>query len=211
MTLATRISPAPAAMRKEPRQARSKATVASIVQAGAHILGARGWAGFNTNEVADAAGVSIGSLYQYFPDKEALVAAIRQRHLDDVLAVLPVPKTDDQPLAQLVEELVAGMIAAHSIHPALHHVLLELAPPHAGGSAGAAQAAFDAQYLDRYRAIVAACPRAARSRAEREVMVQVLSAAMEGVIHSGARSGSLQSSALKKELVYLVCCYLAVQ
>lgn len=195
-------------MRKEPRQARSRATVAAIVQAGARVLGDRGWAGFNTNEVADVAGVSIGSLYQYFPDKEALIVAIRQHHLDDVLAVLPQTPVGDVPLAHMVDGLVAGMIAAHSIHPALHHVLLEVAPPHSG--AGAAQAAFQEQYLDRYRALVGAYP-GERSRAEREVAVQVLSAAMEGVIHSAARNNALKSPLLKKELVQLVCRYLAPQ
>lgn len=60
-------------MRKEPRQARSRATVEIIVRAGARVLGDRGWAGFTTNQVAEVAGVSIGSLYQYFPDKLALM------------------------------------------------------------------------------------------------------------------------------------------
>ncbi len=204
--MATRISSARPAMRKQPRQARAKATVQAIVQAGAHILGARGWAGFNTNEVAEAAGVSIGSLYQYFPDKDALVEAIRQRHLDDVLAVLAPPPARGASVEHMVDGLVTGMIAAHNLHPQLHHVLLEVAPPHAGDSA--AQAAFHTLYLDRYRALVAACP-VARSRAEREVVVQVLSAAMEGVIHSAARQGALQAPLLKQELVRLVSRYLA--
>ena len=70
-------------MRKEPRQARSHATVETIIQAGARILSDKRGAGFTTNKVADLAGVSIGSLYQYFPDKLSLVDAIRRRHLDD--------------------------------------------------------------------------------------------------------------------------------
>lgn len=192
-------------MRKEPRQARSRATVGSIVQAGARVLGELGWAGFNTNEVADRAGVSIGSLYQYFPDKQALVEAIRQRHLDDVLAVLPKPQESDVPLQQLVDDLVTGMIAAHSVHPALHRELLEVAPPHSGQSA--AQALFQEEYLSRYRAIVAASPRS-KGKSGNEMVVQVLSATVEGVIHSAARSGSLKSAALKTELVHMVCSYL---
>lgn len=95
-------------MRKEPRQARSRATVDAIVQAGAHILGERGWDGFTTNEVADIAGVSIGSLYQYFPDKRSLVEAIRRRHVDDVLAAMQATVPGNEPLKALVEELVRG-------------------------------------------------------------------------------------------------------
>lgn len=192
-------------MRKEPRQARSRATVDAIVQAGAHILGSHGWAGFNTNDVADAAGVSIGSLYQYFPDKQALVEAIRQRHLNDVLAVLPKPDAGEKPLPLLVADLIEGMIAAHSIHPALHRVLLEIAPPHSGS--GSAQVAFQTQYLERYQALVTVCPRA-RSKTAKNMMVQVLSASMEGVIHSAARSGILKSPELKRELVLLISAYL---
>lgn len=203
--MATRIPSARAAMRKEPRQARSRATVDAIVQAGAHILGSQGWAGFNTNEVAAAAGVSIGSLYQYFPDKQALVEAIRQRHLNDVLAVLPKPDAGEKPLPLLVADLVEGMIAAHSIHPSLHRVLLEIAPPHSGSDS--AQAAFQMQYLERYQALVAACPRA-RGKTAKAMVVQVLSATMEGVIHGATRNGMLKSPELKRELVHLICAYL---
>lgn len=69
--------PAPAlAPRKAPRQARAQASVAAIVEAAARILGEHGLAGFNTNAVAARAGVSVGSLYQYFPNKDALMAAL---------------------------------------------------------------------------------------------------------------------------------------
>lgn len=62
--------------RKAPRQARSLATVSAIVEAAARILEERGHEGFSTNAVAEKAGVSIGSLYQYFPRKDALIGAL---------------------------------------------------------------------------------------------------------------------------------------
>lgn len=62
--------------RKAPRQARSLATVSVIVEAAARILEERGHEGFSTNAVAEKAGVSIGSLYQYFPRKDALIGAL---------------------------------------------------------------------------------------------------------------------------------------
>ena len=58
-------------MRKEPRQERARATVEAILEAAARILDRQGWKGFTTNAVAEVAGVSIGSLYQYFPNKAA--------------------------------------------------------------------------------------------------------------------------------------------
>ncbi len=58
---------------------RSEESVASIVEAAAQILESEGFEGFNTNAVARRAGVSIGSLYQYFPGKDALTVALIQR------------------------------------------------------------------------------------------------------------------------------------
>src|ERR1700753_1263227 len=62
--------------RKTPRQQRSTETVNVILEAAARILERRGLDGFTTNAVAERAGVSIGSLYQYFPSKEALTATL---------------------------------------------------------------------------------------------------------------------------------------
>jgi AcrR family transcriptional regulator len=59
-------------IRKQLKQARSQTTNDAVLQAAAHILEQRGWRGLTTNAVAQAAGVSLGSLYQYFPNKLAL-------------------------------------------------------------------------------------------------------------------------------------------
>ena len=65
--------------RRIPRQARAAETVAAIVEAAAQILEAGGLAGFTTNAVAERAGVSIGTLYQYFADKNAVLLALAAR------------------------------------------------------------------------------------------------------------------------------------
>lgn len=67
---------------KQPRQERSRQTREAILQAGAQILRQEGLLGFNTNRVAEIAGVSIGSLYQYFPDKEEILRELVTRALD---------------------------------------------------------------------------------------------------------------------------------
>lgn len=85
--MSTRIPKDQKIMRKQPQQARSQGTVQAIITAATQVLGRRGWAGFTTNEVATVAGVSIGSLYQYFPDKLALIEALRMQHFDRVLDV----------------------------------------------------------------------------------------------------------------------------
>ena len=65
--------------RKRPRQARSVTTFEAILEAAARILESLDFAGFNTNAVAELAGVSIGSLYQYFPSKDALIVELIRR------------------------------------------------------------------------------------------------------------------------------------
>ena len=65
--------------RKSPKQKRSIETVSAIIEAAARILEKCGHAGFSTNIVAERAGVSIGSLYQYFPQKDALIGALITR------------------------------------------------------------------------------------------------------------------------------------
>jgi AcrR family transcriptional regulator len=67
--------------RKKPSQGRSRATVEAVLSAAAHILEQRGLGGFNTNAVAERAGVSIGSLYQYFPSKDAILVALMEQSL----------------------------------------------------------------------------------------------------------------------------------
>jgi AcrR family transcriptional regulator len=68
--------------RKNPEQARSRATVDVVIEAAAQLLEAAGERGFNTNAVAERAGVSIGTLYRYFPDKQAILLALARREMD---------------------------------------------------------------------------------------------------------------------------------
>jgi AcrR family transcriptional regulator len=175
-------------MRKEPKQERSRETVDAILEATARILARRGWAGLNTNEVAEVAGVSVGSLYQYFPNKLSLIEAVRNRHFQDVLNALDA--------ANDIEQLVQAMIDLHNRHPAIHNVLLEETPR--SRDARVAHDAFEAEYLRRYEALI---PRG-------NIAAQVASAAIAGVIHDSARRGTLALPGLKKELVRLISAYL---
>lgn len=64
-----------------PQQSRAEATVSAILEAAARILETKGSAGLNTNFVAQRAGVSVGTLYQYFPNKDALIVALSKREM----------------------------------------------------------------------------------------------------------------------------------
>jgi AcrR family transcriptional regulator len=102
--------------RKTPLQARARVTHDAILESAAQILSKSGLSGFNTNAVAERAGVSIGSLYQYFPNKDALMVALihrqQQTQLRSVaLAVLAVADGD-------LETVIRAMVKAAMQH---HH------------------------------------------------------------------------------------------
>ncbi|MCW5893453.1 MAG: TetR/AcrR family transcriptional regulator [bacterium] len=110
---------------RRPHQRRARETVEVILRATAHILSRDGLGGLTTNRVAEKAGVSIGSLYQYFPDKEALVAEVRRRYDDAfrerMLALVGEAVT--LPLAATIARGVRTLIALHAEDPGLHNAV----------------------------------------------------------------------------------------
>jgi AcrR family transcriptional regulator len=204
LRLTTRIPTQASRMRKDPRQARSRATIGAILDATARILGERGWAGLTTNAAAELAGVSIGSLYQYFPNKLALVEAVRRRHFDEVLAVLRLAADDKITRAHRIKALVDGMIAVHSRYPAAHRVLLEESPH--GEDARVTHDRFDLECRDAYETLFKAN---AHGNTDIGVGAQVLAGAVVGAVHEAARRGTLASPILRKEVINLVKSYLS--
>ena len=75
------VSSAKTELRKQPRQSRSRALVDAIIEATQRLMASEGVAAITTARVAELAGVSIGSLYQYFPAREALIAAVVDRKI----------------------------------------------------------------------------------------------------------------------------------
>jgi AcrR family transcriptional regulator len=116
--------------RKKASQERSRATVNALIEATARILVKEGFDKASTNRVAEVAGVSVGSLYQYFPSKEALVAAVIERHSQEIMQTVrgELADIETQPLEQGVRKLIAAAIKAHRVNPKLHHVVAEQIP-----------------------------------------------------------------------------------
>jgi AcrR family transcriptional regulator len=156
--------------------------------------------------VAEVAGVSIGSLYQYFPNKLALVEAILRRHFDDVLSAL---RFADEQTSRIegIKGLVSGMITAHSIHPSLHRVLLEEVPR--GNIAKSIHQNFEREYWSLFTKLITA-NEVSGANPRSVIRAQVLSAAIAGAVHDAARKGTLKSPAFEQELVRLVDAYLTV-
>ena len=122
----------PVSPRKAPSQGRSRFTVGQIVEAAARIFEERGYAGATTNHIAERAGVSIGSLYQYFPNKESILAVLLEEHTQEVANAVEAIRRhvaeEPHDLNRVLEHFVEDMVALHSKNPRLHHVLLDEAP-----------------------------------------------------------------------------------
>jgi AcrR family transcriptional regulator len=120
---------------KAPQQARSKETVELILRATAHILRSEGYSSCSTNRVAKKAGVSVGSLYQYFSSREVLVTSLAERHVknmqDTMLQALSSLRSD-APFEKTVRVLLRAILEHHARDPALHRVLAEQVPQLAG-------------------------------------------------------------------------------
>ena len=116
--------------RKVASQERSRATVDALVEATARILVKEGFDKASTNRIAEVAGVSVGSLYQYFPSKEALVAAVIERHQQEIMQTVQgeLAEVLTQPVEKAVRKLVAVAVKAHRVDPKLHRVLAEQIP-----------------------------------------------------------------------------------
>ncbi|MFB7723379.1 TetR/AcrR family transcriptional regulator [Nocardia sp. NPDC056100] len=134
----------PAAPRKTPRQDRSRAMVGRIVDAGELVLIAHGYDGCSTNRVAEAAGISPGSLYQYFPNKDAVVAAVIERYTgvvaERVRARVVANMTRDPEIA--VPETISELLDALGTHRELLRAVVEQTPRL---SSGATVLAFEQQ------------------------------------------------------------------
>ncbi|WP_220446850.1 TetR/AcrR family transcriptional regulator [Nonomuraea deserti] len=118
--------------RKQPRQQRSRETVAAILEAAAQLFQRHGYADTTTNKIAERAGVSIGSLYQYFPNKDALLVALAEHYLiqstEQIAQVFARAAEDRPPLPDLLTDLVECVATLHTDRPGLHRLLFDQAP-----------------------------------------------------------------------------------
>lgn len=119
---------------RRPVQRRSEATVDTILEAAAQIFRTYGAKGATTNRIAERAGVSIGSIYQYFPNKEALLVALMERHIGSSIKILGevLQRSANAAPRERVRGAVSCVLDIHMEDPDLHRVIFEEAPrpPH---------------------------------------------------------------------------------
>lgn len=118
--------------RKKPTQTRSRATVDAILAGAAQVLSANGYAAATTDRIAERAGVSIGSLYQYFPNKDAVLVALAEQHIDAgfalVRGLVAEALRERLGIDALLRRFIDAMVALHENEPDLHRILFEEAP-----------------------------------------------------------------------------------
>lgn len=196
----------PYAMRKQPRQQRATATVNAILEAAARILVDTGYATASTNRIAERAGVSIGSLYEYFPGKEAIFAELRRREMANWYAKLRAGPRSGSPIA-VIRHIVATQIRYAAENPELY-VALETEVPRAAVSdvQGAIQDDFlklSVTYLEAHRHLL-------RPKARMTFVAEFLARWVSSTIHGFAMHApkELLRADLAEELVDAVARYL---
>lgn len=116
--------------RKSPRQERSRLTVERILDAAARIFQEEGYAGATTNEIADEAQVSVGSLYQYFPNKDAILVELTRRHIGTAtegLVTLVSALSPEAGIRGALSTVVDFLVEQHDLDE-LHLLVMHSAP-----------------------------------------------------------------------------------
>jgi len=190
--------------------------VAAIVQAAAEIFAELGYAGATTNKIAQRAGVSVGSLYQYFPNKDCLLATLLEQHHGEVHAVIDAaidtlsdPAT---PLHDGLHQLLSDLLALHRANPALTKALsaavLRESP---AGNAAEKDAHHGASQASRVSALLTgrADVRSGDHTAMAAVLGQTTAQLTRWLVHDAPPG--LSQDALLEEVVQLLVRYLRTE
>jgi AcrR family transcriptional regulator len=195
--------------RRRPKQRRSRETVDAILEAVIKLLRRGGSNAITTNRIADIAGVSIGSIYQYFPNKRAIFVALHQRHVDSIDRMIrgKIVEHAASPLKDLVRALVEGMVEAHETDPELYGLLFAEVPHRADGTQE-----FAVRLHGLFRMAIAARAHEAEMKRRRDLdkVVFVMTHMIDALSHGAVlrRPPGLSLAEAKEEAVKAVLAYL---
>jgi AcrR family transcriptional regulator len=195
--------------RKSAKQGRARVTVDAILEATARIVDQVGLDRATTNRIAEIAGVSVGSLYQYFPGKEALLAALIEREAQADLAAMRdvVEDCAALPMGAAIDRMTAELVARHARHPGLYRWMLTYVPelgqhPKVRAIAASGRAVLRDLLTVRRRELPAGL--------EPALTAMILGAAVEAAVHAAIfeRPECLADGSLARELSSLCRGYL---
>ncbi|HEY0467773.1 MAG TPA: TetR/AcrR family transcriptional regulator [Polyangiaceae bacterium] len=193
--------------RRQPKQRRSQATVEAVLDAVVRILKRDGIDAVTTNRIAVVAGVSIGSVYQYFPDKRAIFTALHDRHVEDIRRVIEraLVEQASSSLAELVRALVEALVDAHAVDPELHQLMTREVPHGADGAR-----ALEVHLRNVFRLAISARSPERQPARDLDRLLFVLPHMVEALSHGAAyrRPPRLSLAAAREEAVRAVLAYL---
>lgn len=212
--------------RKAPVQARAVETRDRILDAAARVFGQHGYAAGTTNRIAEAAGLSVGSLYQYFPNKDAILVELVRRHVREGTAAVeaaieaalaaaipgdaePGDADADADAVALLAAVVDAVIATHAGDPALHQVLFEESPRPPELLAELHQ--LEAAAVDRAATLLVADPRV--QVADPVLAARLVVTTVESLVHRTIATRSpepVDVAAFRRELLTLLTRYLGL-
>ncbi|MCV0424280.1 MAG: TetR family transcriptional regulator [Roseibium sp.] len=116
--------------RRRPKQLRSRMMVEVTIEAARQVFAEHGFEAATTNQIAARAGISIGSLYQYFPNKDALILEVQKAHHGEVLSVIraAMDRSRNQPLKTAIRTIIGANLNLHLRTPQLHAAFEEWIP-----------------------------------------------------------------------------------
>jgi AcrR family transcriptional regulator len=113
-------------LRNKPKQARSLKRFNHILDTAAALFEAQGYDAVTTNHIAAEADVSIGSLYRFFPNKEAILEALIDRYREDMQAVFPADVAPPRPIAEVLDEMFANLMRFEATHTGFQTIFLDV-------------------------------------------------------------------------------------
>lgn len=193
--------------RRSPRQQRARQTVDAILAAATRVLKRRGIEGVTTNRIAEVAGVSIGSVYQYFPDKRAIFTALHDRHVETIARLIDRTLVEhaSASLEVFVRALVVALVDAHAADPQLHQLMAGLVPHGTDGGR-----ALEVRLRATFKLAISARVRPGDPPRDLDKPLFVLPHLVESLAHGAAygRPANLSINAAKAEAVRAVLAYL---
>jgi AcrR family transcriptional regulator len=193
--------------RREPQQRRARQTVEAVLDAVVKILKREGFEAVTTNRIAAVAGVSIGSVYQYFPDKRAIFAALHERHIQEIDRLVETKLIEHaaSPLDTLMRGMIEAMVDAHASDPELYALLLTEVPHRAEGTRD-----FAVRLHGAFRLAIASRSDEFKTRRDLDMVVFVVTHMVEALSHGAVlrRPARLSLAAAKEEAVRAVLAYL---